>query len=79
MALGAGAGDVRNVMLRQGMRPAATGLALGTASTVVRDAREQSDVIASVVIIQSAAAALACFAPARRATRVDPATALRYE
>ena len=36
-------------------------------------------VLASVTGVLGAAAALACFAPARRATQVDPAISLRYE
>ena len=89
MALGAGAGDVRSMVLRQGMRPVAAGLALGIACALALGRLLQSllfemrpsnpVVLGSVGMVLSAAAALACFAPARRATRVDPATALRYD
>jgi putative ABC transport system permease protein len=89
MALGADAGDVRNMVLRQGMRPVAAGLVVGIACALALGRLLQAllfelhasnpIVLASVVIVLGAAAALACFAPARRATRVDPATALRYD
>ena len=89
MALGAGARDVRSMVLRQGMRPVAAGLALGIAcalalgrllQALLFDMRSNNPIVlASVGIVLTAAAALACFAPARRATRVDPATALRYD
>ena len=89
MALGARAADVNRMVLRQGMRPVAAGLAIGMAVALALGRLVQallfeirpSDpvVLASVVLVLGAAAASACFAPARRATRVDPATALRDE
>jgi putative ABC transport system permease protein len=89
MALGAGAGDVRSMVLRQGMRPVAVGLALGIAcalalgrvlQALLFEMRASNPIVlTSVVIVLGAAAVLACYAPARRATRVDPATALRYD
>jgi predicted permease len=89
MALGADAADVRNMVLRQGMRPVAAGLLMGIACALALGRLLQAllfemrasnpIVLASVVIVLGTAAALACFAPARRATRVDPATALRYD
>jgi predicted permease len=89
MALGAGAGDVRNMVLRQGMRPVAVGLMVGVAcalalgrvlQALLFEMRASNPIVlAGVAIVLGAAAALACYAPARRATRVDPATALRYD
>jgi ABC-type antimicrobial peptide transport system permease subunit len=89
MALGAGASDVNRMVLGQGMRPVAAGLVIGMAVALALGRLVQallfqtrpSDplVLVSVVFVLGAAAALACFAPARRATRVDPAISLRYE
>jgi predicted permease len=89
MALGANAGDVRNMVLRPGMLPVAAGLMAGIAcalalgrvlQALLFEMRASNPIVlASVVIVLGAAAAMACFAPARRATRVDPATALRYD
>ena len=89
MALGADAGAVRNMVLRQGMRPVLVGLAVGVGSALALgrllqallfEVRSSNPVVLlSVVIVLTAAAALACFAPALRATRVDPSTALRYD
>jgi ABC-type antimicrobial peptide transport system permease subunit len=89
MALGACSADVNRMVLQQGMRPVAAGLVIGIAAALALGRLLQallfeirpSDplVLASAVLVLGAAAALACFAPARRATRVDPATSLRYE
>ena len=70
------------------MRPVATGLALGACpltlgrllQVLLFEIRASNPiVIASVVIILSAPSALACFAPARRATRVDPAVRVNLQ
>jgi len=89
MALGAGAADVNRMVLGQGMRPVAAGLVIGMAIALALGRLVQallfqtrpSDplVLSTVVLVLGAAAVLACFAPARRATRVDPAISLRYE
>jgi putative ABC transport system permease protein len=89
MALGARAADVSALVLRQGMRPVLIGLIVGLAAALafgrllgalLYEIRPSDPVVlASVAIALIAAAALACYIPARRATTVDPATVLRYE
>ena len=89
MALGAGAGDVRRMVLREGMRPVAVGLVVGIAGALALGQVLQSLlfemqatnplVLGGVAIVLGVAALLACFAPTRRATRVDPAITLRYD
>ena len=89
MALGAGARDVIALILRQGAAQMAFGLAIGMAmawgvSAVIGiimfqvDPRDPS-VFASVFGVILAIGFLASWIPARRATGVDPMTALRYE
>jgi predicted permease len=68
MLIGIGLGLVLALVLTRFLR----GLLLGVTST---DALTFS----SVALLLCAVALLACFIPARRATRVDPMTALRYE
>jgi putative ABC transport system permease protein len=89
MALGASAGDVLGMVLGQGMKLAAAGVALGAigAFALTRfisgllygvsslDART----FAAMALLLSAVTLLACYLPARQATKVDPTTALRYE
>jgi putative ABC transport system permease protein len=89
MALGAQAANVRGMLLRQGMRPVAIGLAIGLAAALalgrllgalLYEIRPSDPlVLGGVAVALSAAAALACYLPARRVTAVDPATVLRYE
>jgi putative ABC transport system permease protein len=89
MALGAQRGDVFRMILRIGGILVGVGLIAGIAvsfgvnrliATQLWGVKSNDPVtIASVALIISAVGALACIAPARRATRVDPVTSLRYE
>jgi putative ABC transport system permease protein len=89
MALGARSAEVNRMVLGQGMRPVATGLVMGIGvalalgrllKAMLFEIRPADPlVLAGVVMVLGGAAALACFAPARRATRIDPAISLRYE
>ena len=89
MALGASRGRVLGLVLREGMTLAATGLAVGLVGawfvgramktvlygTGVIDSASLA-VVAAVLLVS---ALLACWFPARRATAVDPMTALRQQ
>jgi predicted permease len=89
MALGARPGDVTSLVVKQGMKLAAIGLALGwigaialsrLLSSVLSAARTTDwETFAAVTLLLSVAVFLACYFPARRATRVDPLTSLRYD
>jgi putative ABC transport system permease protein len=89
MALGAGTTDVLRLVVRKGMRLTLIGVVLGLAGAIVVgfglshvlyglqpvDLR----VLLPVTALLVAVAALACYLPARRATRIDPMVALRGE
>ncbi|HMV86470.1 MAG TPA: ABC transporter permease [Blastocatellia bacterium] len=89
MALGAQRSDVMKLVVRQGMLLAAIGLGLGVAlalllsramKTLLFNVSATDPLIYLLIAITLAAVALlACFIPARRATKVDPMVALRYE
>jgi predicted permease len=89
MALGAQKGHVLKVVMGQGMLLALIGVAAGIAGAFgltrflssmlfgVEPTDALTFVIVSLVLL--AVAMLACYIPARRATKVDPMVALRYE
>jgi putative ABC transport system permease protein len=89
MALGAQRGQVLQLMLVDGLRPALLGLGFGLAVSVVATRVLQSllfgtkpldpVVLSGVIATLLAVAVLACLAPAWRASRLDPMQALRTE
>ncbi len=88
VALGAQRADVLRLILRQGLGLTAAGLAAGLAGAVILTRHLASLLFGirpidpptylAVAIVLLAAGLLACWIPARRATRVDPVLALRH-
>jgi predicted permease len=89
MALGATAGSVRNMVLKQAMLVACAGTLAGLAgalggsrllTSMLFEVRPSDPAtLAGVAVLLLATAAGAAYIPARRATRIDPARALRAE
>jgi putative ABC transport system permease protein len=89
MALGANAGDTLRMMLREGVLVtsigAGAGLALSLAlgkvlsSFLYRVSGVDPLVFSASAILLAGISLLACYLPARRAARIDPMVALRYE
>ena len=89
MALGAQAGDILKMVLKQGLMLAFIGLGIGVmlallltrllGSLLFEVSASDPTTFGVVVGILGFVALLACWIPARRATKVDPLVALRYE
>ncbi len=89
MTLGAQRGEVLRMVLKEGMKIASAGVAIGLAASIGLT-RLMSSLLFSVsacdpatfavvAILLVLVALFACYVPARRATKVDPMVALRYE
>ena len=86
-ALGAGRREILALVFSQGLRTAGVGVVLGLAASLGLSRYLQSQlfnvgardlsVFAGVTVLLLLVAAVACYVPARRATRVDPMVALR--
>ena len=89
IALGAQPGSVLRLVVREGMKVGLAGIGIGLAAALaaarvlsnivyglpVRDPATFASVAAALIVIAFAA----CYVPARRAARVNPVVALRYE
>jgi putative ABC transport system permease protein len=89
MALGAEPGDILKMVLRQSISIVGVGVAIGLAAALAGTRAIANLIVgikptdpltfATVIVLLSGIAFVACWIPARRATRVSPLTALRYE
>jgi len=89
MALGAQTKDILRLVVNEGMRPVLFGLIAGLAAALALGRLIASQLyqtsafspllLAATMFLLLLAALLACLLPARRAMKVDPIVALRYE
>jgi predicted permease len=89
MALGAQAADVRRMVMMAGLWWLAMGIGIGVSASLGLGRILQNRIwginsadpltLATVALILTATGLVACYIPARRATKVDPMVALRYE
>jgi ABC-type antimicrobial peptide transport system permease subunit len=89
MALGARPADVLRMILTEGLKLVAVGVVLGVAAALMLTrllegmvygvSMRDPLIFVLVNLLMVAVSLAACYVPARRATRVDPITALRYE
>ena len=89
LALGAQPGDVRKLVLKQGAVLAVTGVVIGLSASfaltgllkklLFNVSATDWPTFGGIAALLTAVALLACYVPARRATKVDPLTALRHD
>jgi len=89
MALGAQTRDVLRLVVSQGMKPVVSGLVLGIIATfalgrliaaqLYQVSAHDPLLLVGATVLLAATALMACLLPARRATNVNPITALRTE
>ena len=89
LALGAETGQVRRMVIGQGMRLAVAGVVIGIGAawglsqvikTFLFGVKERDPMVfAGVAVLLTVVSLIAVWLPARRATRIDPVVALRYE
>jgi putative ABC transport system permease protein len=89
MALGAQRSSILKLIMGQGLSLVVIGMVIGLAGSVAFNqvvgsllyGVSTSDVISYMggMIVLTVVAVLACYLPAKRATKVDPLTAIRYE
>ena len=89
MAMGAGRGAIVKMILKRGMSLALLGVGIGLAgafaltrlmASLLYEVKASDPItFAGVALLLAIIAALSCYIPARRAARVDPMAAIRYE